>query len=101
MSKPSDAPANAKSATLNSWEAATFPTWSFWGRTAVHVYNTGNSAVTVSFQAGTAQPAYVYIDKGEDHREYGFWAAFPVTVVNATQADVANNVSPQIEVWAW
>jgi hypothetical protein len=55
----------------------------------------------VSFQAGAAQPAYVYIDQGEDHREYGFWAGFPVTVTNATQRDTANNHDPQIEVWVW
>lgn len=101
MPKPSDAKGNAKNATLNSWEAGTFPTWSFWGRTSVHVSNTGNCGVTVSFQAGAAQPAYVYLDPGEDHREYGFWAAFPVTITNATQADAANSIAPQIDVWVW
>jgi hypothetical protein len=101
MPKPADAPADAKHAVLGSWEAGTFPTWTFWGRTAVHVYNTGNTGDTVSFQAGAAQPAYTYIDTGEDHREYGFWAGFPVTVTNATQSDQANNQNPQIEVWVW
>ena len=101
MPRPADAPANAKTAILSSWEAATFPTWTFWGRTTVHVYNTGNTGDTVSFQAGAAQPAYSFIDVGEDHREYGFWAGFPVTVTNATQSDAANNQNPQAEVWVW
>jgi hypothetical protein len=57
--------------------------------------------VTTSFQAGAAQPAYTYLDVGEDHREYGFWGGFPVTVTDATQRDVANNQDPQIEVWVW
>ena len=101
MAKPGDASANAKTATLGSWEAGTFPTWSFWGRTAVHVNNTGNMPVTVSYQAGAAAPSFVYLDVGEDHREYGFWAAFPVTVTDATQRDEANGQNPQIEVWVW
>lgn len=101
MPRPGDAPASAKEAVLNSWEAATFPTWTFWGRTTVHAYNTGNCGVTVSYQAGAAQPQYVYIDAGEDHREYGFWAGFPVTVTDATQQDDANKQHPQIDVWCW
>ncbi|MER5385547.1 hypothetical protein ABT040_35730 [Streptomyces sp. NPDC002688] len=101
MPKPGDSPEKAKTALLGSWEAATFPTWTFWGRTAVHVYNTGNTPVTVSFQAGAAQPAYVFLDAGEDHREYGFWAGFPVTVTNATQRDDAQQQLPQIETWVW
>ncbi len=101
MPKPGDAPGSAKTATLNSWEQATFPTWTFWGRTTVHVYNTGNMPVTVSYQAGAAQPAYVHLGVGEDHREWGFWAGFPVTVTNATGRDEANNLAPQIEVWVW
>jgi hypothetical protein len=101
MPRPGDAKNNAKSATLNSLEQATFPTWTFWGRTTVHVYNTGNIPITISFHAGAAQPAYVYLDAGEDHKEYGFWAGFPMTVTNATQRDVANNQNPQAEVWVW
>jgi hypothetical protein len=101
MPKPSDAASGAKEAVLGSWEHGTFPTWTFWGRTTTHVYNTGNVGVTVSFQAGAAQPAYVYIDPGEDHREYGFWAGFPVTITNATQQDVPNGAAPQIDVWVW
>jgi hypothetical protein len=101
MPRPNDAPASAKTAILNSWEAATFPTWTFWGRTTVHTYNTGNSGVTASFQAGAAQPAYAYVDQGEDHREYGFWGGFPVTITCATQRDDPNGVAPQLEVWVW
>jgi hypothetical protein len=101
MAKPDDAPDSAKTATLHSWEAGTFPTWTFWGRTAVHVYNTGNCGITVSVQAGAAQPAYFYLDTGEDHREYGFWAGFPVTITNATQRDNPNNLDPEAEVWVW
>lgn len=101
MPRPGDAPSNAKTATLGSWEAGTFPTWTFWGRTTVHVYNTGNIPVTVSVQAGAAQPAYFYLDLGENHREHGFWAGFPVTITDATQGDTANNQNPQIEVWVW
>jgi hypothetical protein len=67
----------------------------------VHVYNTGGMPVTTSFQAGAAQPAYTYLDVGEDHREYGFWGGFPVTVTDATQRDTANSQDPQIEVWVW
>src|SRR5512147_1254697 len=88
MPRPNDAPANAKTATLASNEGATFPTWTFWGRTTCHVYNTGNVPVTVSFQAGAAQPAYVQIDPGEDHREWGFWAGFPVTIFNTADEGV-------------
>jgi len=101
MPRPNDAPGSAKTATLGSWETATFPTWTFWGRTTCHVYNTGNVGVTVSFQAGAAQPAYVFLDNGEDHREYGFWAGFPVTITDATQRDDASGQNPQIEVWVW
>ncbi|MDZ3838793.1 MAG: hypothetical protein U0S49_15615 [Rhodospirillales bacterium] len=101
MPRPNDAPAKAKSATLSSFEQATFPTWTFWGRTTCHVYNTGNTNATVTFQAGAAQPAYVGIDRGENHREWGFWGGFPVTITNATQADIANGQNPQIEVWVW
>jgi len=99
MPRPGDAPPSAKEAVLDSWGQATFPTWTFWGRTTVHVYNTGNCPVTVSYQAGAAQPAYVYLNVGEDHREWGFWAGFPVTATNATQRDAANQ--PQIDVWVW
>ncbi|MGV9244520.1 hypothetical protein [Streptomyces sp. NPDC003710] len=101
MSKPGDAPDSAKTATLGSFEQATFPTWTFWGRTAVHVYNSGNTPITVTFQAGAAQPAVTYLDVGEDHREYGFWAGFPVTVTNATQRDEAQQQFPSAEVWVW
>jgi hypothetical protein len=101
MPRPGDAKGNAKEANLGSWEAATFPTWTFWGRTTCHVYNTGNTGTTVTFQAGAAQPAYVYIDVGEDHREYGFWGGFPVTITNATQRDDQNGINPQIQVWVW
>jgi hypothetical protein len=101
MPQPGDAPSFAKTATLGSWEIGHFPTWTFWGRTTVHVYNVGNTPVTTSFQAGAAQPAYVYLDTGEDHREYGFWAGFTLTVTNATQRDAANNLDPRIEVWVW
>jgi hypothetical protein len=101
MSRPGDAKNNAKDSVLGSWEAATFPTWTFWGRTTVHVYNTGNMPVTVSVQAGTAQPDYFYLDLGEDHRQYGFWGGFPVTITDATQRDEANHQDPQIEVWVW
>ena len=72
MPKPGDAPASAKTATLNSWEAALFHMDALMQQ-ATHVYNTGDCGVTVSYQAGAAQPAYVFIDPGEDHREYGFW----------------------------
>lgn len=101
MPRPNDAPGNAKAAALGSWEAATFPTWTFWGRTTVHVYNTGTGGITVSVQAGAAQPAYFYLDAGEDHREYGFWGGFPVTVTNATQGDNTNGASPAADVWVW
>jgi len=101
MPRPNDAPDSAKHAILNSWEAAGFPTWSFWGRTTVHVYNTGNTGCTVTFQAGAAQPAAVGIDNGEDHREFGFWAGFPVTVTNQTQRDDPQQQNPQVEVWVW
>jgi hypothetical protein len=57
--------------------------------------------ITVAYQSGLGQPAYVYLDVGEDHREYGFYAAVPATVTNATQRDQANNQEPQIEVWVW
>ena len=101
MPRPGNAPASAKHAILNSWEAAQFPTWTFWGETHAHTYNTGNCGVTVSWQAGAAQPAYAYLDAGEDHEEDGFWAGFPVTITNCTQRDDANNIEPQIEVWVW
>lgn len=96
MARPSDAPASAKTATLGSWGTATFPTWTFWGRTTVHVYNVGNAGATILFKAGAADPALGYLDPGEDHREYGFWAGFPVTVTNATQSDTVNNINPLI-----
>ena len=101
MPKPKDAKSNAKSATLESWEAGEFPTWSFWGKTTVHAYNTGNTPVTVSIQSGMAQAAYVFLDVGEEHREYGYWWGVPVTITNATQRDTANNQNPQIEAWVW
>jgi hypothetical protein len=101
MPRPADAKSNAKEAILGSFEAGTFPTWTFWGRTTVHVYNTGNIPVTVSYQAGPAQPAYTYLDVGEDHREFGFWGGFPVTVTNGTQRDANQNQEPQIDVWVW
>jgi hypothetical protein len=101
MERPSDAPEDAKDAYLEAWSTATFPTWSFWGRTTCHVLNTGTTGTTVSFQAGAAQPALVYLDPGEDHREYGFWGGFPVTITNATQRDAANGVDPQVRAWVW
>ena len=101
MSRPRDAKPNAKTATLGSWEAATFPTWFGWGRTTAHVVNTGNTPVTVSFQAGLAPPDYVYLDVGENHRQHGFWGGFPVTITNLLQSDTRNNENPQIQVWVW
>lgn len=101
MPRPGDASRDAKSATLNSFEAATFPTWTFWGKTNAHFYNTGNCEVTVSYQAGAAAPIYVALDEGKDNATFGYWAGFPLTVANVSQRDDAHNVEPQVEVWVW
>jgi len=100
MTRPNDAPASAKEATLNSWEEAGFQTWSFWGTTTVHLYNTGNTTVTARLASGAGE-AFVAIDPGEDKREKGRWGGLPLFIANTTQRDEANNQYPQVEVWVW
>lgn len=101
MSRPGDAPNNAKHAMLDSFEQAGFPTWTFWGKTTVHMYNTGDCHLTALVQAGAAPPEMVGLDAGEDHLEFGYWGGFKVFITNATQRDDATNQEPQLEVWVW
>lgn len=101
MSRPSDAPANAKHATLSSNAQASFPTWTFWGKTTVELYNTGNCTESVILMAGAASPDSIYLDAGENARTFGYWAGFPLWTQLITQQDTANNQIPEVEIWVW
>jgi len=93
---PGDAKPNVQSVVLGSGEQASFPTWTFWGTTTVHVYNIGS--MSAAFQI---QGEYFTLDVGEDYRKYGQWGGVPVTITNVSQRDEANGEFPVIQVFVW
>lgn len=68
-----------------------FPTWSFWGRTFVHMKNSGSVPTVVTINEDRIQ-----LEPGQETVKDGLWAAFPIRVVNTNES-----VGSQVTVRVW
>ncbi len=99
--RPGDIPTGSPYARLGCRESASFPTWSFWGTTRVHMNSVGNVDATVSLQVGSAGAEYHSLPVGADKRVGRRWAGFPVTVTNTGGCNRVSGEYPIVDVWAF